>query len=145
MASPLIWYVNGLKTCLRAGLGVASVSGTVKAMILHDTYVLDQDNHDFVNDVSASQASGTGYTTGGITLGSVTVTLDGPTNTVAFTAAPVTGLNLLGCYVVIFVDTGTPSTSPLLAIGDASDGSAVDVTLTSLNWASNGIAAITAA
>ena len=148
MTAPTLWYTNGLKTCLRAGLGIAGVTGTVKVVLLTSAYVMDQDNHDFYNDISPNEATGggaTGYTAGGLTLGSLAVNLDGPSNTVAFDGADITGLNLPACYAVVIVNTGTSSTSPLLTITDLSEGTGVNVTVTGITWNSLGIAALTAA
>jgi hypothetical protein len=140
-----IWYVNGIRTCIRAGMGIAAVTGTPKFMFLNATYVLDQDNHDFVNDVTSAQVTGTGVPSGGITLTTPTVTADGPTNAAYIDFVDLTGILVTGCYGVLYIDTGTTSTSPLLCITDYSDGTAVDQVITAAIVASNGYAALTAA
>lgn len=146
MAAPTLWYPNGLRTCMRAGMGIASVTGTLKFILLHDTYVLDQDAHDFLDDIVAHETSGTGYTAGGFTVGTPTVTTDAPTNAAILDFDDITtAFSVLGCYGVLYVATGTNSTSPLMTITDFSDGDAVDQTLTSLLVASNGHAALMAA
>lgn len=141
MAAPTLWYVNGLKKALDATLAL----GTPKLMFLHDTYVLDQDTHDFINDVSANEATGTGVAAGGYTLVTPTTTVDGASNTVKLDAVDVTGISLSACYGVVYVSTGTPSTSPVLCIVDFSEGGAADVTITGVTWNALGIAALTAA
>lgn len=145
MAAPTLWYVNGIRTCIRAGMGIAAVTGTPKLMILNSTYALDQDAHDFVNDVSAAQVTGTGVPSGGITLTGVTVTADAAANEAYIDFNDLTGLNVTGCYGVLYIDTGTPSTSPLLCITDFSDGDAVDQIITAGTLQANGYAALTAA
>lgn len=145
MTAPTLWYVNGLKTMVNAGLGVSSVTGTVKMMFLSSAYVLDQDNHDFLNDVNANEVTGTGVAAGGVTLASVTVTVDGSTNTVSIDAADITGISVSACYGVIHVSTGTASTSPLYLVVDFSEGTATNVTITGVTWNASGIAALTAA
>lgn len=145
MTAPTLWYVNGIRTCLRAGLGIAGVTGTPKFMILNATYVPDRANHVFVTSVSAAQVSGTGYTTGGITVGTPTVTADGPTLSAYLDFNDVTGLSVTGCYGVLYVDTGTAATSPVLTLTDFSEGTATDQIITSLVVAANGYAALTAA
>lgn len=145
MTAPTLWYVNGLKSMATAGLGISSVTGTIKMMFLSSAYVLDQDNHDFLNDVNANEVTGTGVSAGGVTLASVTVTVDGATNTVTIDAADVTGINVSACYGVIHVSTGTASTSPLYLIVDFSEGTATNVTITGVTWSASGIAALTAA
>jgi hypothetical protein len=143
-AAPTIWYVNGLRACMRAGFGIAGVTGTLKFVLLHDTYVPDQDAHDFLDDVIAYEASGTGYTAGGLTVSTPTVTVDGVTNESVLDFVDFTGLSVPCCYGVLCVSTGTNSTSPLLTLTDFSAGDAVDQTVTSLVVASNGHAALTA-
>lgn len=145
MTAPTFWYGNGLKLMANAGLGISSVTGTVKMMFLSSAYTFDQDNHDFLNDVNANEVTGTGVSAGGVTLASVTVTYDGATNTVKIDAADVTGISVSGCYGVIHVSTGTASTSPLFLIVDFSEGTATDVTITGVTWNASGIAALTAA
>ena len=145
MTAPTLWYVNGLRAMARAGLGVAAVTGTPKAMFVKAAYVLDQDNHDFINDINANEATGTGVSAGGVALSSLTVTAVGATNTVNIDAADITGISVTCCYVVIYVDTGTTSTSPIFTITDLSEGAGVDAVWTGVVWNSNGIAGITAA
>lgn len=141
MTAPTLWYLNGLKKALDLALAV----GTPKVMFLSSAYVLDQDAHDFVNDVSASEVTGTGVSAGGVTLGSPTNTVDGATNTVKFTGSNITGINVSACYAVVYVSTGTPSTSPVLLIVDVSEGTATNVTVTGITWNAGGIAFLTAA
>lgn len=145
MTAPTLWYVNGLKSMASAGLGLSSVSGTIKMMFLSSAYVIDQDNHDFLNDVNANEVTGTGVAAGGVTLGSVTLAVTGSTNTVSIDAADITGINVSACYGVIHVSTGTASTSPLYLIVDFSEGTATNVTITGVTWNASGIAALTAA
>lgn len=140
-----LWYVNGVRTCIRAGMGIAGVTGTPKMMFLNSTYVLDQDNHDFANDVTSAQVTGTGVASGGVALSSITVTADGPTNTAYIDFADLTGISVTACYGVLYVDTGTTSTSPLLCVTDFSDGTATDQVITAAILAANGYAALTAA
>lgn len=144
-AAPTIWYVNGIRTCMRAGMGLASVTGTLKMMFLNSTYVLDQDAHDFVNDVSAAQVTGTGVASGGVAVSTPTVTADGATNSAYLDFVDLTGINVTACYGALYVDTGTPSTSPLLTLTDFSAGDAVDQVITAAVLAANGYAALTAA
>lgn len=141
MAGPTLWYLNGLKKALDATLAL----GTPKAMFLTAAYVLDQDAHDFVNDVSANEATGTGVAAGGYTLVTPTVTVDGATNTVKLDAVDISAISVTACYVVVYVSTGTPSTSPILSITDLSEGDAVNAVWTGVVWGAGGIVGISAA
>ena len=52
---------------------------TVKCMLTTNAYTPDPDTHDFINDVT-NEVTGAGYTAGGATVGSKTVTYDSATN-----------------------------------------------------------------
>lgn len=74
--------------------------------------------------LGAAVTSGQGYTAGGFTLGSKMITYTAGTNTLTLDAADLTTItgNPLGArYAVIYRDTGTAATSPLLAIVDFGD------------------------
>ena len=75
-----------------------------------------QDASDYFNDVTEISA-GNGYTAGGATLSTKSVTPG--TASVVFDAADVTwtasGGSIAAAYAVIYVDTGTASTSPLIS------------------------------
>ena len=43
---------------------------TIKVALLTSSYTPDQDAHDYFNDVSSAEVTGTGYTAGGATLAS---------------------------------------------------------------------------
>lgn len=99
----------------------------------------DQDAHQFLSD--AGSAVGTDQT-----LGSKTATYNSGTNTVTFDAADSTWTALTGTfrYAIVYKDTGTASTSPLIAYSDfgSQSPSAQDVTI---NWDAAGILTDTAA
>lgn len=141
MAGPTIWYCSGLKKMMDATLAL----GTPKVMFLSASYTLDQDAHDFINDVSTYEVTGTGVAAGGVTLSSVTTTVTGASNLVTLDAADIASISVDACYAVVYVDTGTPSTSPVLTITDLSDGDAVNSIWTGVAWSASGIAGITAA
>jgi hypothetical protein len=104
------------------------VGGSVKAMACTASYTPDQDVHKFKSDVT-NETSGTGYTAGGLTVTTKTAVYDGSTNTIVLdcddTIWNSSSISLR--YVVLYVDTGTASTSPL--IGYVDQGS----TLTSIS------------
>ncbi len=71
-------YLNGVK-----GLNSGQIDwdgDDIKVMLVGPGYTPDQDAHDFRNDVGASEVTGTGYTAGGQTLPSRSVSVDGATN-----------------------------------------------------------------
>lgn len=110
---------NSYKSKLLDGSNINLASGgdTIKVALITASYTPNIDTHDFFDDVSANEISGTGYTAGGYTLVSQTVTTDttddegvadaaDPTWTITTTVQP--------RYAVYYKSTGTASTSPLL-------------------------------
>lgn len=135
------WFGLGLKTALDRALAL----GTPKIMFASATYVPDQDTNDFINDVSPYEVTGTGVVAGGLVLSGVVTAYDGSTNTANIDATDVSGISVVCCYGVLYVDTGNPSTSPVLTYTDLSEGAGTNVTVTGLTLSASGICAITGA
>lgn len=113
------WYGNALAKALNKEIDWNT--DTVKCALLVDTYTPDQDTHDYFDDVVAHEvAAGGGYTAGGATLANCTVTYDAGTNTLKIDADDVTwaAATITAHYAVVYVDTGTDSTSPLIVCVD---------------------------
>ena len=122
-------------------------SDTIKVALLTSSYTPDQDAHDYFNDVSANEVSGTGYTAGGATLGSKTATYDSGTNVIVLDAADTTwsSSTITARYAVIYDSTGTSSTSALIGYVDfGSDQSSTNGNFT-ITWDATGIVRITVA
>jgi hypothetical protein len=122
-------------------------SDTIKVALLSSSYTADQDAHDYFNDVSSFEISGTGYTTGGVTLTSKTITYDSANNVIVLDAADTTwsSSTLTARYAVIYDSTGTASTSALIGYVDfGSDQSSTNGNFT-ITWDSTGIVRITVA
>lgn len=94
------------------------VSDTIKLALLASSYTPDQDAHDFFDDVSGHEVSGTGYTAGGQTIANRAVVYDGGTNQVQRKGDPVEWdpSTITARYAVVYKDTGTASTSPLIML-----------------------------
>jgi hypothetical protein len=122
-------------------------SDTIKVALLSSSYTPDQDAHDYLNDVSSFEVTGTGYTAGGNTLGSKTATYDSANNVVILDAADTTwsSSTITARYAVVYGSTGTASTSPLIGYVDfGSDQSSTNGNFT-ITWDSTGIVRITVA
>ena len=120
---------------------------TIKVALLSSSYTPDQDAHDYYNDVSTYEVSGTGYTAGGNTLGSKTATYDSATNVIVLDAADTTwsSSTITARYAVVYDSTGTSSTSALIGYVDfGSDQSSTNGNFT-ITWDSTGIVRITVA
>ena len=143
MASKL--YGNFLKLALNKE--VDWDTDTIKVALLANTYTPNQDTHDYFNDVSASEVTGTGYTSGGATLASKTITYDSGSNVITLDAADTTwsSSTITARYAVVYASTGTASTSPLIGYVDfGSDQSSSNGNFT-ITWDATGIVRITVA
>jgi hypothetical protein len=122
-------------------------SDTLKVMLCSSSYTPAQDTHQFKSDVT-NEITGTGYTAGGDTLTSVTLTYTAGTNVLALDAADVvwSGSTITARYAVIYDSTpATDATRPLIAYVDfGADQSDSSGTFT-ITWDAAGIATITAA
>lgn len=119
---------------------------TIKVALLSSSYTPNQDTHDYFDDVSTYEVSGTGYTAGGATLASKTVGYTSGTNVTKFDAADVswTSSTITARYAVVYVATGTASTSALIGYVDfGSDQSSSSGTF-SIVWDAAGIFTTTA-
>jgi hypothetical protein len=119
---------------------------TIKVMLCTSTYTPDQDAHIYKSSVT-NEVTGTGYTAGGITLASKTITYTGATNIITLDAADVTWATstITARYAVIYDDTGTAGTSALIAYVDfgadvVSSGGNFTIT-----WDATGICTVAAA
>lgn len=116
-------------------------SDTIKVALLSSSYTPNQDAHDFFDDVSTYEITGTGYTAGGAALSNKTVTQDNTNNRVDWTADTVTwtSSSLTARYGVIYKVGGTPGASPLICLIDfGSDIVSSDSTFT-LSFNASGI------
>lgn len=131
---------NSFKRDIMNG-GIDLDTDTIKCALVTSSYTVDIDAHDNYDDITNEVANGNGYTTGGATLASVTVTADTTDDEGVFDAADVTWSTstITARGAVIYKSTGTGSTSKLIAYVDfGSDytSTAGDFTIT---WAAEGI------
>lgn len=98
----------------------AAAAGTLKLALVKSTYTPDQNLHDFWNDVSATEVSGTNYTAGGNACASPTWTGPDAAGLLTFDASdPATWLQSATGFAdarraVLYYDTGTATTSRLV-------------------------------
>jgi hypothetical protein len=92
---------------------------TIKVALCTSTYTPDQDTHDFFNDIT-NEVSGTGYSAGGATIASPTVTYDTATNEIRLDCADPSWASstITARYAVFYKSTGTASTSALICYTD---------------------------
>lgn len=120
-------------------------SDTMKVMLCTSTYTPNQDTHQYKSDVT-NEVSGTGYTAGGATLGTPTVTYTAATKVLKLDGANVSWASstITARYAVIYDSTpATDATRPLLAYVDfGADVSSTNGTF-SITWDAAGIATVT--
>ena len=93
---------------------------TFKLMLLTSSHTTDIDAQVFIDDVSANEVAASGtYSAGGVTLTPSSST-DDTNDRGALDAADVsfTSATITARYAVLYKDTGTPGTSPIVAIYD---------------------------
>jgi hypothetical protein len=123
-------------------------SDTIKVALCTSSYTPNQDTHNYFDDITNELTTGSGYTAGGATIGTVTCTYDAGTNTVKIDGADVTwsASTLTARYAIIYDSTpGTSATNPLIGYVDFTtdqSSSSGDFTIT---WDSAGIATMTVA
>ena len=116
------------------------VGDTIKVMLCTSSYTPDQDAHDFKDDIT-NEVTGTGYTAGGVTLASKTLTYTGASNKEVLDAADAswTTATFTARYAVIYKDTGTAGTSPVLAYVDFGADQTVTAGTFTIVWDADGL------
>lgn len=136
---------NGYKVNAMKG-AIALLTDTIKVALLTTAYTPDIDNHKFLSDVNANESSGAGYTAGGNTLTSPTVTEDDVNDRGVFGAANASWPSSTianARYALIYKATGTPSTSPLIGYIDFGSQQSSSGDTFQIQWNALGIFALT--
>lgn len=113
----------------------------INVALVTSSYTPNIDTEDFYNDVTNECTNGSGYTTGGITLSSTTVILDTSGDKAVFDAADISwsSSSITARGAVMYRNTGTSSSSPLIAYFDfGSDKTSANGTFT-ISWNASGI------
>ncbi|NCV21338.1 MAG: hypothetical protein EBV45_05235 [Chloroflexi bacterium] len=122
------------------------VTDTIKVALCTSSYTPNQDTHNYYSDIT-NEITGTGYTAGGATLGTKSTNYDATSNTLSLRAAASTWSSAtFTCrYAVVYKDTGTSSTSPLLGYVDFGGNESVTSGTFTITWdATDGVLKITA-
>lgn len=135
MAVTAKWYAKGLQAV--ASGSVAWATDTIKVSAHTSSYVPTQATDQFFTDATNELSTANGYTAGGATLGTKSVTLTSLVTSLRAAATvwtPSAGQTLTARILVIRKDTGTGSTSPLLGWVDlGADTSATGAAFT-VTW-----------
>jgi hypothetical protein len=118
----------------------------IKVMLCTSTYAPNQDTHQYKSSVT-NEITGTGYTAGGVTLTSPTVTYDAATNEFRFDAADSSwsAATFTARFAVIYDSSpATDATRPLLGWVDFGADVTVTASTFTITWDALGILAISA-
>ena len=132
---------NAIYNSLKGSLGnIAWSSDTIKVMLVYSSYVPDIDTHTVVSNIKG-EITGTGYTAGGATLANRTITVDTANDWAIYDADDTvwTTSTITARGAVIYKDTGTPSTSPLIAYIDFVSDKTSSESDFIITWHANGI------
>lgn len=136
-----VFYDNAKKNLWNGTINLAT--DPLNVALVGSGYVPNQATDQYWSDVSANEVSGTGYTAGGQALSGKTVTADTVNHRGKFTADNATWANatIAAVGAVIYKNTGTPSTSPIIGYIDFGGTKSSSSGNFTIQWdASNGIA-----
>ena len=113
---------------------------TIKVALTTNAYTPNQDTHAFFSDIT-NEVTGAGYTAGGVTLGTKTVTYVGASNQVQLDAADVqwTTATFTARYAIVYKSTGTAATSPVIGYVDFGADVPVSAGQFTITWDSTGV------
>lgn len=108
-------YGKGIQHLAKADFDWDTIA--LKAMICTATYTANFDTHEFRSSVT-NEVSGSGYTAGGVSLTTETLSIDGTNHWVKFDADDAdfgTVTFTSGTQMIIYVDTGSSATDILIS------------------------------
>lgn len=140
MASSISNYYKTILATPDSADAIDLENDTIKGMLVTSTYTFDQDSHKYVDQVT-NEVSGAGYTAGGFTLQNVTVTQDNTGNRGVVDADDhvYTSATITARAVVLYKDTGTASTSPIIGYFDFNSNVASTNGDFTISWNATGI------
>ena len=138
MATTTTFYNSYKLNCLDGAIDLEN--DTIKVALCTSSYTPDIDSHGFFDDIT-NEVAGTGYTAGGQALAGKTTTQDNTNDEGNFDATDTTWSTstITARYGVLYKDTGTLATSPLICyidFGEDKISSGGDFTL---QWNADGI------
>lgn len=138
-----VFYNDFLTSMLdQSADGIDLNDDTIKVALLTSSYAPDTAAHTYWSDVNTNEVTGDSYTSGGQTLANTSVTESG--GTVTFDADDVQWAQgssgfTNARYYVLYKDTGTASTSPLIGYEDMTSDQSNDAGTFDIQWNASGI------
>ena len=136
-----VFFDNAKKNLWNGTINLAS--DALNVALMTSSYAPNQATDQYWSAISSNEASGTNYTAGGQALTGQSVTADTTNHRGKFTANNVTWSNATVTAVgaVIYKNTGTPSTSPVIGYIDFGGSKSSSAGNFTIQWdATNGIA-----
>jgi hypothetical protein len=136
---------NSFKSAImEGGIDLDTSGDEIKVALVTSSYTPNIDTHEFYDDVT-NEVTGTGYTAGGAVLGSQAVTTNTTDDEGVFDAADVTwsASTITARGAVIYKNTGTASTSPLIAYIDFTEDKVSSSGNFTIQWNAEGILNLT--
>lgn len=124
---------------------ISLLNDSIKCLMTTASYTPDQNADQFKSSIT-NEVSGTGYTAGGQALSSRTLAYSNTGHTTTFDAADVnwTSSTIANArYAVLYKDTGTSSTSPLIAYIDFGSNQSSNNGDFIIQWNASGIIQLT--
>jgi len=136
------WYGNAFIKAFNKEIDFDT--DTIKVMLCTSSYTPDQDAHDYKDDVT-NEVVGDGYTAGGATLTNKTIGYTADTNVIKIDADDTSwaASTITARYAVIYDDTGTASTSPLLGYIDFGEDKSSSAGTLLIQWSADGMLKVT--
>lgn len=142
------WYGLGVKGQFSATAAdrVDWVTDTMKAALTTSTYVPNQDTNNYFSDVT-NEITGTGYTAGGLTITTKTLTYDTATNETRLDGddAIWSAATFTARIMPIYKATGVSTTSKLMGYVDFGGDQTVSTGTFTVQFDATGILKVTAA
>lgn len=120
---------------------LGSGGDTIKVALLNNSHSFNPDNVGWASVSANELAAGGGYTAGGATLGSQTVTQDDTDDEGVFDGADTqwTSASFTAYHAVVYDDTPTSPADPLIASFDFGGAQTVTSGTFTIQWATEGI------
>lgn len=139
MATTTTFYNSYKKNCLDGTIDL--VNDTIKVALVTSSYTPNIDSHAFFSDITNEVSDSGTYVAGGLALGTKTTTQDNTDNEGVFDSADysLTGATITARYAIIYKDTGSSATSPLICYVDFGENRASVNGPFSITWNAEGI------
>lgn len=138
MATTTTFYNSYKKLLLDKSID--HTNDTIKLALCTSSYTPNIDTHDMFDDIT-NEVSGTGYTSGGVTLAGKATSVDTTDNEGVFDAndISITSSTITARYAIIYKSTGVSSTSPLIAYVDFGENKISVSGTFGITWNTEGI------